>query len=381
MKIMQDILPQREKSLALDSKIPVWNRIFPINSDIALWSMAIVWGSHFLLMIARNVVMSLPSPMLFAGQYGLIVVFCVAMTWLVYRLLVMAGRHGISRSIFLLIIPILIFSICAAYLEATFVNIAPGSSPALDWSRFFDKVFIFSLLMAGWGGSYLALAHSRTTKLAVEHSRELEKLTRDSQLRALRFQLNPHFVFNALNSISSLIIDKSNQRAEQLVGDLADYMRVVLNDDGTDMVSVEQEIAQQVRYLEIEKTRFPERLVFEAHVDENVKNWSIPTLIIQPLIENAIKYGVANTTQPVRIIITAQKDGPNLKLSVANDGRLSMEDNSASGTGTGLQNIRERLAALYGHSAALLIANSSDGMTVANIVLPAASQILEDVSI
>jgi len=303
------------------------------------------------------------------------------MTWLVYRLLVMVGRHGISRSIFLLIIPIFVFAICAAYLEAIIVTTAPGSSPALDWLRLFDKAFIFSLLMAGWGGSYLAWAHGRATKLAMEHSRELEKLTRDSQLRALRFQLNPHFVFNALNSISSLIIDKSNQRAEQLVGDLADYMRVVLNDDGTDMVSVEQEVAQQVRYLEIEKTRFPERLEFEVHVEENVKNWSIPTLIIQPLIENAIKYGVAKTTRPVRIIINAQKAGDHLKLSVANDGRLSMEDNSISGTGTGLQNIRERLAALYGPSASLLIANSSDGMTVANIVLPDESQILQDISI
>ena len=150
----------------------------------------------------------------------------------------------------------------------------------------------------------------------MEHSRQLERVNRESELRALRYQLNPHFVFNALNSVSSLIIEQENKQAEKLVDDLADYMRTVLTDGAQDMIPVEQEIAQQVRYLEIERVRFPERLQYSVDVDPAANGWSIPTLIIQPLIENAIKYGVSTTDRRVNIVISAKKVGDRLRISV-----------------------------------------------------------------
>ena len=217
----------------------------------------------------------------------------------------------------------------------------------------------------------------------LEHSRQLERVNRESELRALRYQLNPHFVFNALNSVSSLIIDHKNQQAEELVDDLADYMRAVLTDGTQDMVTVEQEIAQQVRYLEIERMRFPERLQYSVNVDPTVNGWSIPALIIQPLIENAVKYGVATTNRSVKIVISAKKKGDRLRISIANDGRVkrpaSLAEDRTAGTGTGLANIRDRLKALYGPNASLLLANSTDGMATATIVLPDPSLIFQDI--
>jgi hypothetical protein len=246
---MLDSSTQREKASIGAIKPSFWNRAFPVNPDIAIWTLAIIWGSHFLFMAVRSVLLDFPSSAAFVSQYLLVVVFCAILTWLIYHLLLIINRHGISHPVLLLIAPVFVFAICAAYLEAAIVDASEGSSIAMNWPRFFDKIFIFFLLMGTWGGSYLALARDRTTKLAIEHSHELEKLTRDSQLRALRFQLNPHFVFNALNSVSSLIIEQKNTQAERLVDGLADYMRAVLSDDGENMVTVEQEIAQQVRYL------------------------------------------------------------------------------------------------------------------------------------
>ncbi len=169
--------------------------------------------------------------------------------------------------------------------------------------------------------------------------------------------------------MSSLIIEQKNTQAERLVDGLADYMRAVLSDDGENMVTVEQEIAQQVRYLEIEQVRFPKRLSFEVSIDDDVREWKIPALIVQPLIENAIKYGVARSTIPVEIQIHATKKDDRLRLRIVNNGRMIDGVREDSGTGTGLANIRERLSALYGATAALVTANS-DGMATASLIIP-----------
>ena len=160
-------------------------------------------------------------------------------------------------------------------------------------------------------------------------------------------------------------------------------MRAVLTDGAEDMVAVEQEITQQVRYLEIERMRFPDRLHYFVNIDATANGWMIPALIIQPLIENAVKYGVSATDQPVNIIISAQKEGERLSISVANDGRVKrvagLADDRATGTGTGLANIHDRLRALYGQNASLLLANNKDGMAIATIVLPDPSLIFQDI--
>jgi two-component system LytT family sensor kinase len=149
------------------------------------------------------------------------------------------------------------------------------------------------------------------------------------------------------------------------------------------MIAVEQEIAQQVRYLEIERMRFPERLLYSVDIDPAANGWRIPALIIQPLIENAVKFGVSGTDQPFHIVISAEIEGDRLRISVANDGRIKIPAADSGdrivGTGTGLTNIQERLKVLYGHNASLFLANSKDGMAVATIILPDPSLIFQDI--
>jgi len=370
------------------------DRLFPINKGLALKSILGIWGAYFLFVSSRAFYITQNNAEALFVQRILMTSICIMITWLLYRLLITVRRRGMAVAIFILFVPTMILANCIAILDQIIFDhdaalfdfsylLEPVEFASFDWTYILDEAFTRYFILAGWGALYLALAHSRDLQRMMVHSRHLEKANRESELRALRYQLNPHFVFNALNSVSSLIIDRKNKQAEKLVDDLADYMRAVLTDGGEDMVAVEQEVAQQVRYLEIERMRFPERLHYDVNIDSAANGWMIPALIIQPLIENAVKYGVSGTEHPVNILISAQKEGDRLCISVANDGRVKrfadQIDGRAAGTGTGLANIQERLKALYGQNASLILANNNSGMATATIVLPDPSLIFQDI--
>ena len=357
------------------------DRLFPVNRSLAVKSIFGIWGAYFLFVSSRVFYVEQAHPDALFVQRILMTSLCLVFTWILYRMLVSVRNQGMGMAIFILFLPTMFLANAAAILDQVIFNheaalfdfsylMQPIDFERMDWSYILDEAFTRYFIFAGWGALYLALAHSSDVERMMEHSRELERVTRESELRALRYQLNPHFVFNALNSVSSLIIDQKNQKAEKLVDDLADYMRSVLNDDSDNMVTVEQEFDQQVRYLEIEKMRFPERLQFEVAMKAETREWKIPALIVQPLIENAIKYGVSQTEKPVRILLSSEVELDRLRISVANDGRLLRADDHGLGTGTGLTNIRERLGVLYGSSASLMLANGEDGMAIATLVIP-----------
>lgn len=370
------------------------DRLFPVNQGIAIKSMFGIWGAYFLFVTSRFLYRMQDNADALFFQRILMTSVCITVTWLLYRLLIAVRRNGMGTAIFMLTLPTIvlanyiaildqiIFDHDAAMLDFSYL-LDPVNLVTFDWAYVLDEAFTRYFILASWGALYLALAHSHDLQRMMVHSRRLEQLNRESELRALRYQLNPHFVFNALNSVSSLIIDRENEQAEKLVDDLADYMRAVLTDGGQDMVAVEQEIAQQVRYLEIERMRFPDRLHYSVEIDTAAKGWSIPALIIQPLIENAVKFGVSGTDRPVNINISAHIEGDRLRITIANDGRVQTgagiaQDRSA-GTGTGLINIQDRLKALYGQNASLLLANNKEGMATATIVLPDPSLIFQDI--
>ena len=353
-----------------------------------------VWGAYFVFVSCRSLYMAQNNAEALFVQRILMTSVCISLTWMLYRLLVAVRRSGMRAAILVLLLPTMILANYMAILDQIIFDheaalfdfsylLNPIEFAMFDWTYILDEAFTRYFILASWGALYLALAHSQELQRMMVHSRHLERVNRESELRALRYQLNPHFVFNALNSVSILIIDRKNKKAEKLVDDLADYMRAVLTDGAEDMVAVEQEITQQVRYLEIERMRFPDRLHYFVNIDATANGWMIPALIIQPLIENAVKYGVSATDQPVNIIISAQKEGERLSISVANDGRVKrvagLADDRATGTGTGLANIHDRLRALYGQNASLLLANNKDGMAIATIVLPDPSLIFQDI--
>lgn len=366
---------------------PFWHRIFPVNIDLAIKSIVGVWGAYLVINTLRNLLWNPQEHIHSLEDYIITAVVSIIVTWCLYRLLVKASNRT-ALAVFILTVPTIFLAIVSVYLTyaiqaypvlmlehiRTAYNIPQNSA----LTHFFDTTFLSYLILLGWGGLYLALANSRDSQIALVHSRNLERLTRGSEMRALRYQLNPHFLFNALNSVSCLIIDKQNGAAEHLVDSIADYMRFVLDDDGADMIAVEQEIAQQIRYLEIEQVRFPSRLKFEVDISDDVRDWKIPSLILQPLIENAVKHGVARTSVPVCITIRAEKDKDRLKLMVSNSGRVAASRSPTKGTGTGLANIRERLAALYGPAAALFTGNGPEDTVTATIIIPDEQQIFGD---
>tara|TARA_R110000850_G_scaffold30238_2_gene83457 strand:- start:7122 stop:8297 length:1176 start_codon:yes stop_codon:yes gene_type:complete len=384
----------RPAQKAATPKVSLFDRLFPVNRDLAIKSIFGVWGAYFLFVTSRFLYVTQANVEALFLQRILMTSICITLTWMLYRLLVAVRGSGMGAAIFMLSLPTIILANYIAIIDQIIFNhdaalfdfsylLEPIDFNAFDWAYILDEAFTRYFILASWGALYLALSHSKDVQRMMAHSRQLERVNRESELRALRYQLNPHFVFNALNSVSSLIIDRQNEQAEKLVDDLADYMRAVLTGGAEDMITVEQEVDQQVRYLDIERMRFPERLHYSVDIDPAANDWSIPALIIQPLIENAIKFGVSGEDQPLNIIISAQIEGDRLRMSVANNGRLKIPTAGARddtvGTGTGLSNIQNRLRALYGQNASLILANSKNGMAVATIVLPDPSLIFEDI--
>ena len=383
---MIDSLSLRQRPDEAPPKTVLFSKLFPLHSDIAIKTIAFVWCFHLIYAFARVLISGVPDSSTNFGQQLIVTGLSLVLTWCLYRVLILTDKGDNAASVLLLTIPPLLLAITVTYVEwniapkVTFFQTAPTIIPEnrVNDLPYLDAVFVRYLLFVGWGILFWSLVRNRSMKLTMDNNRRLEKVTRESEIKALRFQLNPHFVFNALNSVSSLIVENKNPQAEKLVDGLADYMRDVLTLGDGQFVTVEQEIAQQIRYLEIEKVRFPNRLYFEATISDEVREWTIPALIIQPLIENAIKYGVAKSTSPVSILIDARLVDGRLSISVSNDGRMIIGANVDGGTGTGLINVRERLAEIYGSTAALITGNSGANRITASIVIPSESQFLPD---
>jgi LytS/YehU family sensor histidine kinase len=183
---------------------------------------------------------------------------------------------------------------------------------------------------------------------------EAESAARAAQIRALRYQVNPHFLFNTLNSLSSLVMSGRPEEAESMILKLSTFFRSSLSLDPSADVTLAEEIALQSLYLDIERVRFPKRLKVEIDVPHNLESARLPGLILQPVVENAIKYGVSPTREKVILRISAREAGPGrFTLEVSNTGKLSKRppDDTHEGTGVGLDNVCERLRARFGRAA------------------------------
>src|SRR5690606_1139451 len=149
---------------------------------------------------------------------------------------------------------------------------------------------------------------------------EAERTATAARLAALRYQLNPHFLFNTLNAISSLVVTRRNAEAEGMLSRLSDFLRATLADVSDSVVSLDAELATLQTYLEVEALRFADRLIIEVDCPAALRDANVPGFILQPLVENAIKYAVAPAKRPVTIQIIAKRQGDALVLQVNDDG-------------------------------------------------------------
>ncbi len=204
--------------------------------------------------------------------------------------------------------------------------------------------FMFYFLLAS---IYYLYFYSQNNKQKRLREAELLDQLRNAQLIALKSQINPHFLFNSLNSISSLTITNPG-KAQQMIIALSEFMRYSLQKNIDEMVSLETELKNISLYLQIEKIRFGDKLTYTFQVEENCKKQLIPNLILQPVFENAIKYGVYEASDIVEIGFKAVSTDTGLVMTIANT--FDPEVSPAGGGGVGLKNIRERLRIIYGSS-------------------------------
>jgi anti-sigma regulatory factor (Ser/Thr protein kinase) len=201
-----------------------------------------------------------------------------------------------------------------------------------------------------WAAVFLALCYAAETQQAERRAARFRAAAQAAELRALRYQVNPHFLFNTLNSLSSLVMVDRREEAERMILNLSTFFRTSLTADPAEDLPLYEEIRLQRLYLDIERVRFPERLQVEIEIPDELRTACVPALILQPLVENAIKYGVSRSREPVTIRIRAREDSAGLLIVVSDDGRpVDGADlaATAAGTGLGLRNVRDRLAARF----------------------------------
>ncbi|MGS1016576.1 sensor histidine kinase [Allosphingosinicella humi] len=190
-----------------------------------------------------------------------------------------------------------------------------------------------------------------------------------AQLAALRYQLNPHFLFNTLNSISALIVTRRNEDAEHMTDKLSSFLRTSLSCDPAQLVPLEEELALIEEYLAIEAVRFGDRVRVAIDCPPEAGEALVPGFLIQPLVENAIKHGVAPSRDPVTIAVRAVVEGGDLMITVENDSPAPGRTARAGRTGVGLVNVQQRLEAVYGKRASL-VAERGKSTYVATIRIP-----------
>ena len=253
---------------------------------------------------------------------------------------------GVLLTIFTLAFATFLYSV----LDAFSFSFMRASTPGVDLTLLFGTVFLNFTVLAGWSALYFGINFYLIVEEQIDRMEHLETQASSAHLAMLRYQLNPHFLFNTLNSISTLVLLKQTERANAMLSRLSSFLRYTLANEPTAHVSVAQEVETLKLYLEIEKMRFEDRLRAKFDVDPAVEKALLPSLLLQPLVENAIKYAVTPQEDGAEICITARLAGERVQLGVSDTGPgLQATRNRPSlSTGVGIANIRERLAQAYG---------------------------------
>jgi two-component system, LytTR family, sensor kinase len=199
---------------------------------------------------------------------------------------------------------------------------------------------------------------------------QLDAQLTNARLQTLQMQLHPHFLFNTLHSISALVLKNENRNAVKMINRLSELLRLTLDKIETQVVSLEDEIEFTRRYLEIERIRFQDRLTVEMDIDPQALRAEVPTLILQPLVENAMRHGVDSNSGASRIEIAARLENGQLLMEVRDDGKDLKKISEQNGSGLGLKNTRARLSELYGENYSFNLSRKENEWTTAQIVIP-----------
>lgn len=268
------------------------------------------------------------------------------------------------------IVTVVMAAALVAFIDAWVFSTQNRGSETAGLQLFLGAFYLSITLLGAWSALYYAINFYLQVEEQADQLLRLENQASSAQLAMLRYQLNPHFLFNTLNSISTLVLLKQTDRANAMLSRLSSFLRYTLINEPTAQVTIEQEIETLKLYLEIEKMRFEDRLRPVFNIDPAVAQARLPSLLLQPLVENAIKYAVTPKEEGAEISVTAQPAGENVRIVVSdtgpglNEGLTRPNTASCAGTGVGLANIRDRLIQAFGERQSFETRSTPSGFSV-----------------
>jgi len=333
---------------------------FFANKNKAFWRLQLAgWGGAMLLRAMSSLANGQPLSFLVLVFIATITGYSISLILaVIYRQLI-NQRPLITWGVTVLVLPLAVS--LYAFTDSWVIGLYRSDSTVSFAQLFIGVFYLDATLLGAWSALYYATNFFLQIEEQNDQLLRLESQATAAQLAMLRYQLNPHFLFNTLNSISTLVLLKQTEPANAMLSRLSAFLRYTLINEPTGRVTVAQEVETLKLYLDIERMRFEERLRTMFRIDPAATNALLPSLLLQPLVENAIKYAVSPQESGAEITIAVQAMGPNLRITVSDTGpglQIDDDDNRLSGvtfdggeqvsTGVGLTNIRDRLAQAYG---------------------------------
>jgi hypothetical protein len=296
--------------------------------------------------------------------------FTVLIVWLVNRFPIVPAT---TRNILIHFLTACVLGIAhSAYWLVLMVTMRPYDSMNATWAdirpavNFFYRLPLELVLYWAVAGAVQAVSYYSRYRMREIEAAQLQASLTNARLHALELQLQPHFLFNTLNSVSSLVRTNKNDEAITMIAGLSDILRYTLDHEGGQRVSLDAETEMLRRYLEIQRTRFADRMTFTIDVEPAARFAAVPTLILQPLAENAVRHGIGRLAAGGTVSVKAFRENGNLRVDITNTGTLRP---AGSCEGLGLRNTRERLAQLYGANHQFELRESDEGV-VASLRVP-----------
>lgn len=347
--------------------LPIQPAPFFASKNRAFWNLQLAgWGAAFVLRGASALANGQPPSLLVLILITTLTGFSISCVLsVIYRQLIRRQplvTWGVTALV--LLVAVMLHASIDAWVQGVYYSASRDTTFA---QRFIGLIYIPLTLLGGWSALYYAINYFLTVEQQADRLERLEAQTTAAQLAMLRYQLNPHFLFNTLNSISTLVLLKQTEPANAMLTRLSGFLRHTLITEPGSLVTLAQEIETLQLYLDIERMRFEERLRTHFAIEDAALAAQLPSMLLQPLVENAVKYAVSPQEEGARISVTARVIGERLRITIEDTGPgieeplrpderdvLELRNRNAPGgpisTGVGLANIRSRLAQAYGDS-------------------------------
>ena len=350
------------------------------DKRVAIGSIFLFWAFYFVLNTIHMAIADVPGQLEMMLRRGAVVLIGITLTFVMYAMLWRLESRSMRFMVtatFLVSFPIAL--IYAAVNYTAFYVAAPTETLMRELAQMHadhestasvitESAVSWYFFIAAWGVLYVALSYAARVGQAERQAAAYRSEAQAAQLRALRYQINPHFLFNTLNSLSALVLQRRTGEAERMITNLATFFRTSLTNDAAADIPLSDEIEMQRLYLDIERIRFPDRLSVVIDVPETLYDFPVPGMILQPLVENAIKHGVARSNRPVTLAIRALADRDFLHLTVEDDADSCAPTNP--GQGVGLRNVRDRLVARFDGKANVRHGRRDGGGFRADLTIP-----------